>query len=63
MVIWISIPLAFFQTTHLSLGFPYHPMVICVALELTTVGAAGVSGAAEHREAKVPDKVPVPAKL
>ena len=38
-------------------------MVIWVALELTTVGAAGVSGAAEHREAKVPDKVPVPAKL
>lgn len=29
-------------------------MVICVALELTTVGALGVSGSAEQREAKVP---------
>ena len=54
--------LPFFQATIIS-GFPHHPMVICVALELTTVGAAGVSGAAEHREAKVPDKVPVPARL
>jgi hypothetical protein len=32
--------------------------VICVALELTTVGVAGVSGAAEQREAKVPWTVP-----
>ena len=39
------------------------PMVTCAALELTSVGCAGVSGAAEQREAKVPERVPVPARL